>query len=42
LEIEKQAITIENKEKNKERIQEIEKKLIELKEKYNISRSQRE
>jgi len=42
LEIEKQAITIENKEKNKERIQEIEKNLIELKEKYNIARSQRE
>lgn len=42
LEIEKQAITIENKEKNKNRIQEIEKKLSELREKYNIARSQRE
>lgn len=40
LEIEKQALTIDNKDKNKERLEEIEKKLLEMKEKYNIAKSQ--
>jgi len=42
LEIEKQALSIENKKKNEDRINEIEKELSNIKEKYNIKKSERE
>jgi ATP-dependent Clp protease ATP-binding subunit ClpB len=42
LEIEKQALSIESKKKNQERISEINKDLAEIKEKYNIKKSERE
>jgi len=42
LEIEKQALSIESKKKNQDRINEINKELSEVKEKYNIKKSERE
>ena len=42
LEIEKQALSIESKKKNQDRISEINKELSEIKEKYNIKKSERE
>ena len=39
LEIEKQALSIENKKKNEDRIAEIDKKLADIREKYNAQKS---